>query len=78
MKVSLSRFRIRPDKVGRADQWISRLRQCRDRCVETLARERMKFEVIFRELIDGREHLYGLEVQEESGDEILMRLDLRA
>jgi len=49
MKVELTRFRIKPNKVGRVDDWLSVLNARIDECVATLGREKMFVEVVFRE-----------------------------
>ena len=70
MRVELTRFRIRPGKSGRVDEW---LRMLNDRMPETLAtleREQMKIEVIFRELVEGEEYLSWFAVQGEGGESV--------
>ena len=39
MKVELTRFRIKPDKVDRADEWMRVMNARVDECVATLERE---------------------------------------
>ena len=67
MKVELSRFRVKPGKSERVDQWLAMLNNSMDEVVQTLEREEMKLEVIFREIIDGEEYLYWFSVQGEHG-----------
>src|SRR5690242_10102789 len=68
MRVDLSRFRVQQGKSARVDEWLKMLNEKMDQCVQTLEREQMKLEVIFRELIDGEEYLYWFSVQGESGE----------
>lgn len=68
MKVELSRFRIKADKIDRADQWLRTLNERIDDCVATLAREKTHVEVIFRERYNGEEFLYWFSIQHESGE----------
>ena len=68
MKVELSRFRVKPDKSERVDEWLAMLNRRMNEVVQTLDREQMKLEVIFREIIDGSEYLYWFSVQGEQGE----------
>lgn len=70
MLVELSRFRVKPGKSKRVDEWMAMLNERRDECIQTLAREQMKFEVIFREMIGEDEYLYWVTVQGESGEHV--------
>ena len=70
MKVELSRFRVNPDKSARVNDWLKMLNDNMDEVVQTLEREQMKLEVIFREIIDGQEYLYWFSVQGEAGEEV--------
>jgi hypothetical protein len=70
MRVELSRYRVKPGKSARVDEWMQTLTDRRDECLETLVREQMKFEVIFREQIGENEFLYWLTVQGEEGEEV--------
>ena len=45
MKVELSRFRVKPGKSERVDDWLQMLNSHMDDVVETLEREQMKIEV---------------------------------
>jgi len=51
MKVELSRFRVKPGKSGHVDDWLKMLNDNMGEAVQTLERELMKLEVIFREII---------------------------
>ena len=70
MKVELSRFRIKENKSARVDEWLKTLNENMGELLQTLDREQMKFEVIFREMIDGEEYLYWFSVQDESGEPV--------
>ena len=70
MRVELTRFRVKRGKSSRVDEWLSMLNASRDEVLQTLEREQMKLEVIFREIIAGEEYLYGLSVQGEAGDPV--------
>jgi hypothetical protein len=70
MKVELSRFRVKRGKSSRVDEWLRMLNANRDEVLQTLAREQMKLEVIFREIVDGEEYLYWLSVQGEAGEPV--------
>ena len=67
MKVQLTRFRIKPDKLSRADEWLQVLNERIDECVTTLEREKMYVEVVFRERYNGEEFLYWFAIQDEAG-----------
>jgi hypothetical protein len=68
MKVELTRFRIKPDQLERADEWMKMMNQRIDECVATLEREKMYVEVVFRERCKGEDFLYWFSVQHESGE----------
>lgn len=70
MKVELSRFRIKNNKYARVDEWLKKLNDNMGELLQTLDREQMRFEVIFREIIDGEEYLYWFSVQDESGEPV--------
>ena len=70
MKVELSRFRVKANKSARVDEWLKRINDRIDEHLQTLDREQMKLEVIFRELIDGEQYLYWFSVQGEQGESV--------
>jgi hypothetical protein len=70
MKVELSRFHVKPGKSARVDEWLAMLNANMDQVVQTLEREQMKLEVIFREVIDGEEYLYWFSVQGEGAEAV--------
>lgn len=67
MKVELSRFRVKKDKSAQVDEWMEMLNDNMGEVLQTLDREQMKFEVIFREMIGDEEYLYWFSVQNETG-----------
>jgi len=70
MRVELSRFRIKKDKSDRVDEWMKMLNDNMEEVIQTLDREQMKIEVIFREVINDEEYLYWFSVQGETGESI--------
>jgi uncharacterized protein DUF6176 len=70
MKVELSRFRVKAGKSARADEWLKLLNDRVDECVQTLEREEMKLEIIFREMIEGSDYLYWVSIQGEGGQPV--------
>ena len=70
MRVELTRVRVKEGKSARADDWLKMLNDNMDEVIQTLDREQMKVEVIFREMIDGDEYLYWFSVQGEAGEEV--------
>jgi len=70
MRVELSRFRVKPGKSARVDEWLKMLNDNMEEVVQTLEREQMKLEVIFREIIDDEEYLHWCSVQGEAGEEV--------
>jgi hypothetical protein len=68
MNVQLSRFRIKPDKIARADEWMRVLNERHQECVATLEREKMYVEVVFRERRNGEDFLCWFSIQDESGE----------
>jgi hypothetical protein len=70
MRVELTRFRVRPEKSARVDEWLAMLNERMDEVKQTLVREEMKLEVIFREIIDGEEFLYWFSIQGQEGADV--------
>jgi len=68
MKVELSRFRVKPGKSERVDDWLGLLNGRMSEVLQTLDREQMKLEVIFREIIDETEYLYWFSVQGDGAE----------
>jgi hypothetical protein len=70
MRVELSRFRVKKDKASRVDEWMKILNDRIDECVQTLDREQMRLEFIFREISNGEEYLYWCTLQGEQGQAV--------
>ena len=70
MKVELTRLRIVPGKSARVDEWLQTIKERVQEAVQTLDREKMKIEVIFRERIGDEEYLSWFTVQDETGEPI--------
>lgn len=70
MLVELSRFRVKPGKSARVDEWLAMLNERMDEVKQTLVREEMKVEVIFREIIGKDEFLYWFSIQGEAGEHV--------
>lgn len=58
MNIELMRFRVKPGKIERVDQWLQFLNSNMPAVLETLEGERMYVETIFSETLDGAEYLY--------------------
>ena len=58
MLVELTRVRVKPGKSARVDEWLAMLNARMDEVKETLIREEMHVEVIFREISGDDEFLY--------------------
>jgi len=59
MTVELSRGRVLPGASAEADRWMRMLQERHAECVDTLDRERMAVEVVFRtQEPDGTEYLW--------------------
>ena len=70
MKVELTRLRIKKGKSVRVDEWLAMINQRIDEAVQTLDREEMKIEIIFREIIGEDDFLCWFTVQGETGEPI--------
>lgn len=70
MLVELSRFRVKPGKSTRVDEWLAMLNERIAEVKQTLVREEMKVEVIFREMIGEDEFLYWFSIQGEAGEHV--------
>jgi hypothetical protein len=57
MQMRLIRRRIRPGAEGLVDDWLRLLAERRDECIQTLTREQMAVELIFRERLADAEYL---------------------
>jgi hypothetical protein len=70
MKTELTRFRIKKGMSARVDEWHATLNARKAECIETLEREKMYVEAIFREKIGDEEFIYWLSVQGEGAESI--------
>ncbi len=70
MRVELTRYKVRPDRTQQVDEWLAMLNGRMDEVKETLVREEMKVEVIFRELIGEDEYLTWFSIQGQGGAEV--------
>ena len=68
VKVELSRFKVKKGKADRVDEWMELLNNNMGELIQSLDREKMQIEVIFREIISGEEYLYWFSVQGDSGE----------
>ena len=67
MKTELVSFAIKPGMESEAEVWLGVLQQRRAECVETLDREQMRYECIFKSQLEGRMYLSWFSVQGEAG-----------
>ncbi len=70
MRVELTKYRVKPGKSERVDEWIKMLNDRIDECLATLPREKMYVEAIFREKVGDEEFLYWFSVQGEGGEDV--------
>lgn len=70
MKVELTRLRIKEGKSHRVDEWLRMINTRIDEAHETLDREGMKLEIIFREVIGDDDYLCWFTIQDEGGEPI--------
>ena len=70
MKVELTRIRIKDGMSSRVDEWFATLNARKAECIETLEREKMYVETIFREKIGDEEFLYWFSIQGENAESI--------
>jgi hypothetical protein len=68
MRVELTRLRIKAGMSSRVDEWFATLNARMAECIETLAREKMYVESIFREKVGEDEFLYWFSIQGENGE----------
>jgi len=67
MNVELTKFRILPGKAERVNRWMEELNKRREEAVDTMEREQMQIEIIFREEAGGEQFLYWFSIQGETG-----------
>jgi Family of unknown function (DUF6176) len=66
-KTEFSTYAVKVDKEARAEEWMRALVERRAECVETLEREKMHYECIFKCVRDGRMYLSWFSVQSSHG-----------
>jgi len=66
-KVTLYRFELKPDSLGKFDEWVKFEHAHQDETVATLSREKMYFEAIFRDRVRQKDVIYWLAIQGEGG-----------
>ena len=71
MKVELSRFRVKDGKSERVDEWMKMLNDRMPEVIQTLEREKMHVEVIFRDQTDDGDYLYWFSIQDDDGESVL-------
>jgi len=70
MRVELSRYRVAKGKEGRVDEWMNELNRRYEEALETLEREEMHVEVVFREAHGEEQFLYWFSIQKETGENV--------
>ena len=70
MNVELTRFKVKPGKSHRVDEWMQLLNDNMKEVLLTLNDEKMYVETIFREIRDGKEYLYWYSVQGKGGTHV--------
>ncbi|PEY42378.1 hypothetical protein CN354_02730 [Bacillus cereus] len=70
MNVELTRFKVKPGKSHRVDEWMKMLNDHMKEVLLTLNDEKMYVETIFREIRDGEEYLYWYLVQGKGGTDV--------
>ena len=70
MNVELTRFRVKPGKSEKVDEWLAFLNEHLEDVLVTLEGEKMYVETIFREMLNGEEYLYWYSVQGEGGQDV--------
>ena len=64
MRVELTKFRVKPGKSGRVDEWFEYMHNHMDDVLMNLEGEKMFVETIFREAFNDVEYLYWYSVQD--------------
>jgi hypothetical protein len=66
-KTTLTTFTVKEGMEAKADEWLRVLIERKAECLETLDREKMHFETIFKSVRDGRLRLTWFDVQSPDG-----------
>ena len=67
MKVELTRYRVKPGKSSKVEEWLNFLNENMEDVLVTLEGEKMYVETIFHEILNGEEFLYWYSVRGEGG-----------
>ena len=67
MNVACTRYRVKPGKTRKVDEWLKFLNANMADVLVTLEGEKMYVETIFREVLNGEEYLYWYSVQGTDG-----------
>lgn len=70
MNVECTRFRVKPGKTEKVNEWLAFLNDHMEDVLVTLEGEKMYVETIFREVMNGEEYLYWYSVQGTGGVEV--------
>lgn len=65
VKVELTKFKVKPNKSDKVDEWMAYIEENMDDALLTLEGEKMYVETIFREQNGEHEYLYWYSVQED-------------
>ena len=68
--VVLDRFTVKLGKEARAHEWMRALNDRIEECRATLDHEKMYFEAVFSEELDGRMYLYWIEFKDSGGQPV--------
>lgn len=63
-------YAVKPGMEAEAEAWIALLTERQTECVETLDRERIHYESIFKSVREGRLYLSWFTVQGEAGEHV--------
>lgn len=69
-KTELVTFAVKYGMEAKADEWMRVLVERKAECVETLDREMMHYECIFKSVREGRMYLSWFSVQGEAGEDV--------
>ena len=70
MEVELTRYRVKPGKSSKVEEWLNFLNENMEDVLVTLEGEKMYVETIFHELLNGEEFLYWYSVQGNGGENV--------
>ncbi len=70
MNIELTRYRVKPGKSERVDEWMSMLNVRLAECLATFSREDMYMELTFREKSVNEDFLYWFAIQGENCESV--------